>query len=273
MKRRCIVIMSVILLSLSVLIWNGCGGNDEQKIKEVKVNDDITVYVESGSDFGCQFVLYISGFGYCYNLDSEGFDMDRCEVKVGNRISIEEEYSEQERQSLYPYRDDCLFGYPVGIVYEGGEYNLGLLRYFPDSDSLPYGVPFDFLSQSDPHSDIKPCRPMHKNSESFDSQSGGYLRYIDIDNRTAEIKRVELSTDAEGFTYEVSAESDTTRFDIAEDAYYLVCAFDYNAPYMVVKETAFITLWEGGYDWICEAPCRLIVDDETLLGVVEICNP
>lgn len=271
-QRILAMLLTLAVLLAAVACGNGSFGTTLEAVHTAVPKSGIEVSLEDGEEFGCHFICYVNGMGYCYNAKDAAFDFEQCSLVIHDRITVSSEYFYKAQMPLYGYREECTTGYPISVRLGTEDYRLGLLLILKSSDQSPYGTGFEFISQSDPDADLKPCEPRHKHHEQLDRSIGGYLKELDTAEHRAEIQQVVLMTDEEGYTAIVSADKDTRELTLAPDAFYLVCSFDCNSAYMVVKDTAFQLLWDRGYAWIHEAPCFMAISDGTILGIIEVCN-
>lgn len=244
-----------IIVLLSFITMIGCAGCTMQGSEE-----PIDTKIVSGSQYGCDIILYLDGFGYAYDLGTTDVTIERCRVEF-------------ERGN-----DDG--DYRVFLCYDGQRYCVGLLNSYDDGMTDPvYGCSYLYDTSVD---DVErfPVKFLNEQLPQFDFSKGGIIRSFDAANYTLDYCPTLIFIDQGYFDWLVPIDDDSIiTVYVPQDATLIVRAMDDSCDVLVTRERLFALLEYGyigllPYSGFDEAyACFIDNEDGQLVYLKEIGNP
>lgn len=199
----------------------------------------ISLSVADGSPYGTKLVVWIDGFGLCYQIDAAADDCS---------LSIEDEAT----QDVDPYETHRL------LMHVGGRaYCLAELRFDASDPNVQnlYGVPYDLVIMDSDLVDLEPAgadweaiAPMKKDGEIvFDTLHAGILTGFDTANGTIDVLTVETAKIDDSFGVELRPEtiaSEPITLTVPESAVLAVEGDEYE---LLITRARFFALLEQNY--------------------------
>jgi len=202
-----------------------------------------------GSPYGCDFLLDIEGFQFCYAIDSDDFDLAKCSVYFSNE-------DDEELYSVY-------------FTHRETEYKLGDLKLLSQEAPMPFGVNFSFSTAKVDAATLLPIKPIFERANG--EVIGGFISSFNATQNFFEIKRVNL-VPWDGYVSYEDIGTGTEEMIVARDAVFVIYSFDTYSEMLLTKER-FSDLYNRGYEVLAVFPCYLYVQGNVVYGVQEVWNP
>ena len=223
----------------------------------------IQTWITDGQRYGCDLICWFDGFGLCYCVDD--VDIETCEIRLSDRVSIVDIYSDNEIHDLWITNQlDCDSGYCIYLTSDTISYRIGFLRILNKMNLYGYGVCFELLTVGDPQAELLPEEPQF---EYIWSDDGAYFSEVKKDGSIL-MHPTKFKESDVGFSEIDEARGEPMPITVTDETLTMICFFDSQRPDMLVSKERMLQLVRDGY--FMDYPCWVQVSDGKLLAAMQL---
>lgn len=244
--------------------YNNSTSNDAEIVIDSDEHSDIItqMYITDGRRYGCDFICWFDGFGFCYRVPRE--EKETYKILLSERVTIEETYSEEEIRRLEASPQDGESGYCVYLASNSTSYRIGFLRILEKPHIWGYGTLYEMITVGDPQAELLPVEPQYDYVWSNDA---ALFETVLEDGRVL-MRLMQFEENDVGFGEIEDSIDESSLVEITDNTLVMICFFDSQRPDMLISNERMFQLVRDGY--FMEYPCWVIVKDGKLLAAMQI---